>query len=249
MERIKKERMIFMELVQALNQTVTNDREIGKKQNSFLDTTLGKVINSGVNLGLKVLLPDFIEDQVIGVKDTLLREGLGEGIKKAISSAVDIGKNAIGMVTNSFQNISQAQSAVQKGGIVEGISDSLDYVLEKTENKELLSNDITNTLKNGKNTILENVSTSIENEFKNQIKSLEKIQKYSNNWKEYFNNKNYDGMTKELYKLNNEIKKVLPMEKILNDARTIQNLHSLIKNNGKDFNLTEEQLQLAQMLN
>lgn len=81
------------------------------------------------------------------------------------------------------------------------------------------------------------------------MQSLERLQKYSNNWKQYFNNRNYEGMTKEYYKINNEIKQLVPMENTLKEARTIQNLQMLIKNNGKNFDLTEEQMKLAEMLN
>ena len=35
---------------------------------------------------------------------------------------------------------------------------------------------------------------------------------------------------------------------MINEARTIQNLHNLIKNNGQDFNLTQEQIELAKKL-
>ena len=38
------------------------------------------------------------------------------------------------------------------------------------------------------------------------------------------------------------------MEQTLREARTIENLHTLIKNNGQDFNLTDEQMQLAEIL-
>ncbi len=74
---------------------ILNNIEIEKKQNNFLETTLGKTINTGVDIGLRMLLPDLIENQVIEVKDTLLQEGLSEGIKKVVSSAIDLGKSAI----------------------------------------------------------------------------------------------------------------------------------------------------------
>ena len=237
-----------MELTKSINNNISNDINLEKKQNGFLQSTLGKVINSGLNLGLRLLLPDFIENQVIEVKDTLFNEGLGEGIKKAISSAIDLGKNAIGVFTGNFESISQAQDALQKGGIIKGLSDAVDYSIEKTQNDGILSNNITNTIKNGKDTILSTISNKIENEFNKQLNSLEKIQKYSSNWKEYFNKKDFNSMTKELYKINSELKKILPMENIIKQARTIQNLHELIKNNGKDFNLSEEELKLAEML-
>ena len=36
-----------------------------ENQKSFLETNLGQVINGGIDLGLKALLPDIIEDEVI----------------------------------------------------------------------------------------------------------------------------------------------------------------------------------------
>ena len=76
-------------LTQTLNLTNQNqiqqDQNIGQKQNKFLDTMLGKAINTGINLGIRALLPNFIEDQVISLKDTLIKEGLGATIKKAIN--------------------------------------------------------------------------------------------------------------------------------------------------------------------
>lgn len=238
-----------MELVQNLNNDITKNIELEKKQNNFLESTLGKVINTGLNLGLRALLPDMIENQVIEIKDTLFKEGLKEGINKAISSAVDLGKSAVGIVTGNFENVSQAQAAIQKGGIIDGVSDAVDFVLDKTEQKGMLPTTVTRTIRNGKNTLLNTVSNNIENEFNKQLQSEERLQKYSSNWKQYFNNKDFEGMTKEIYKINAELKVLLPMEKTINEARTIQNLHELIKNNGKDFNLSSEQMKLAEMLN
>ena len=55
-------------------------------------------------------------------------------------------------------------------------------------------------------------------------------------------------MEKEYEKLENELKNLVPLENTINEARTIENLHNLIKNNGQNFNLTQEQLELAEKL-
>lgn len=153
-----------------------------------------------------------------------------------------------GIVTGNFDNISQMQAAVQKGGIIDGMSDTIDYVLEKTEERGILPVAISRTIRTGKNTLLNNVANNIENEFNKQIKSAERLQRYSNNWKECFNNKDFEGMTNQIYKIRTELKELVPMENTIKEARTIENLHSLIKNNGKDFNLSAEQQELAKML-
>ena len=239
---------IVNNLENTLKTNQLNNLEIGKKQNNFLQTTLGKVINTGLDVGLRMILPDMIENQIIYIKNTIINQGFGEGIKKAISSAIDFGKSASGIITGNFENISQAQLAIQNGGIIDGVSEAIDFALDKSKENNLLPNTVTNTIKSGKNSLLNTISNNIENESYSQLQSLERLSKYSNNWKDYFNNKNFEGMTKELYKINNELKTLMPMENTINEARAIQNLHTLIKNNGKNFELTQEEMELVKLL-
>ena len=77
---------------------------------------------------------------------------------------------------------------------------------------------------------------------------MEKINKYCNNWREYYNNKDFDGMEKEFNKIKDKMKEIVPIENTIKTARVIENLHSLIKNNGKNFELNEEELELAKVL-
>ena len=195
-----------------------------------------------------MVLPDFIEDEVINIKDTLFEQGLKEGVNQAISSAINIGKSAMGIVTGKFDNISQVNTAIKNGGIIDGISNSIDFVLDKVNDSNILNDNITSLIKVGKDSILDNISKNIENEFNNQIASIEKLEKYETNWKEYFDSKNFDGMEKEYKKIKTQLNNLIPLENTMKYARNIENLHLLIKNNGKDFNLSEEQLKLAEIL-
>ena len=52
----------------------------------------------------------------------------------------------------------------------------------------------------------------------------------------------------EYQKIKDKLKEVLPLEETLKQARQIENLHLIVKNNGHNFNLTKEQLELAGML-
>lgn len=227
-----------------LKQEIIND----KSQKNFLETTLGKTINTAIDIGIRALLPDFIDDQIINVKNNLIKNGLQEGIKKTIDDAVDIGKSAIGIVTGNFENVNQMQTAVKTGGIIDGISTLLDTVVNKVQSKGLIDYNIARTIKEGKNIILNNVESNIEKTFTDQIKSVEYTNKYINNWKNYYENKNFEGMEKEYQKIKKEIKNLVPMEKTINQARTIENLHILIKNNGQNFNLSNEAIELAEKL-
>lgn len=227
-----------------INNNLNNDVE----QKNFLETTLGKTINTGIDIGIRALLPDYIEEQIIDLKDNLVKYGLKDGIKKSIDDALNLGKSAIGIVTGNFENISQAQQAIKSGGIIDNVSDLLDDVINKVYSNGLINSTVAKTIKQGKNSILNNVEKNIENTFNKQINSLEYAEKYINNWKECFSNKDFDGMEKEYKKIEKEISNLIPIEKTISDVRTIENLHNLIKNNGQDFNLTQEQLELAKKL-
>ena len=227
-----------------LNNNLVNENT----QKSFLETTLGKTINTAIDIGIRTLLPDFIDEQIINIKDNLLNYGLKDGITKTIDDAIDLGKSAIGIVTGNFENISQMQSAVQSGGLIDGVSTLIDSVVNRVKQAGLINSTVANTIKQGKNIILNNVENNIENSFNKQYEALEYTNKYINNWKKYFSNKNIEGMQKEYNKLERKLQDIAPIEKIINEARTIEVLHNLIKNNGQDFNLTQEQLELAEKL-
>lgn len=227
---------------------LNNNLEQEKDQKSFLETTLGKTINAGLDIGIRALLPDFIDEQVINLKDNLFEYGLKDGIKQTIDDAIDLGKSAIGVVTGNFENVNQMQSAVETGGLIDGVSSLLDTVIDKVRDAGLINYNVANTIKQGKDVILNNVESNIEKTFTEQLTSVENTNKYINNWKEYFNNHDFSGMEKEYEKLENELKNLVPLENTINEARTIENLHNLIKNNGQNFNLTQEQLELAEKL-
>ncbi len=232
-----------MEINNDINEIVSE-----KEQNNFLNSTLGKVVDSAIDVGLRMVLPDFVEDGAIAVKDALLKGGLKEGIDTAINGAISLGKSVQGIFTGKFDDISQARNAIKSGGIIDGISDVLDKVINKTSSSGIIDKNIANLISNGKDAILDSVTNKIEDEFTKQINSAEKLAKYETNWKEYFENKDFEGMQREYDKIKDKLKELLPIENTLKEARVIENLHTLIKNNGQDFNLTKEQLELANML-
>lgn len=211
------------------NIELDNLENLDKQQNNFLESTLGQVIDSSVDLGLRAILPNFIEDEVIEIKDTLIKEGFSEAVNKAIDSAIDIGKSALGIVTGKFESVSQAEKAVEKGGIVDSVSDVLDFTLDKVSDMGLLSKNITKVIKSGKDALIDNVSSDIKKEFKTQNKNIENLNKYNNNWKESFEAKDFSSMEKYMKKINNLLNKTLPLENTIKNARTIENLHEINK--------------------
>ena len=237
-----------IENVVELNNNLNNKINLEEKQNSFLDTMLGKAINTGVDFGIRTLLPDFIEDQIINIKDNLLNYGLKDGIAKTIEGAINLGKSAIGIITGNFDDINQMQSAVKKGGLIDTFSNLFDSVLEKTVEKKAISKDVINIIKQGKNNILNSVESNIEKSFSNQLNVESNLNKYINNWKDAYNNQDFNTMEKHYKKINKELQKLAPLEKIVKEARVIENIHTLIKTNGQNFNLSETEKELVNKL-
>ena len=69
-----------------IGQNILNNNSLEKKQKNFLETTLGKTINTAIDIGLRWILPDLIEDEIINIKDNLIKGGLKQGINTAILS-------------------------------------------------------------------------------------------------------------------------------------------------------------------
>ena len=140
------------------------------------------------------------------------------------------------------------QNAVQSGGLIDGVSSLLDTVVEKVQQTGIIDYNIANALKQGKNIILNNIESNIEKTFTSQLESMENLENYMNEWKKDFEKKDFNQMEKTYEKLENELKNLVPIEKTISQARIIENLHTLIKNNGQNFNLSAEQIALAEKL-
>lgn len=228
-----------------LENSIYMNLDLGKKQNEFLNSTLWKTINNGIDIGLRYLLPDLVEDEIINLKDNLINYGLKDGIKKSINSVIETGKEAIGIISGNFENIGQIQKVIKNGGLIDKIDNFLDKTLDKAINSGKINQTIGKIVKTGKSSILSGVERNIESTLNSQVENSKNIEKYMNNWKKYFNDRNFSGMEKEYTKLEKELKSLVPIETTIKNARYIENIHKLIKNNGQNFELSERELELA----
>ena len=227
---------------------INNNINLEKSNNNFLNNIFGKTINTAIDIGLRAILPDLIENQIIDIKNSLLENGLKSGINTAINSAVDFGKSAAGIVTGNFENINQVKIAIGNGGIVDSVSNVLDKVINTVYQKGYIDKNIKNLIKNGKNVLLKNVSDNIKNQLDEQTNEVEKLEKYLDNWKDSYNKKDFLNMEKIYNKIEKQSEKIIPLENIINETKQIKALHNLIKNNGQNFEITKEEERLAKNL-
>ena len=227
-----------------------NDKniELEKEQTSFLESTIGKVINIGLDAGIKYLLPYLIEDEVINVKDTIMENGLKEGINTAIDSALNLGKSFLGIITGKFENVNQIQKAVENGGIIDSLSGIFDNALNKINEKGKINENIINVIKEGKNIILDNISANIEDKLEQENNKLNKFENNINDWKEAFNNQDFNKMEEKMKTIKEGLNQIIPIENIIKEARLIENIHNKIEANNKNFNISELEMEAAKAL-
>ena len=215
-------------------------------QTDFLNNAIGEIADKALNVGIKFFLPDVIEDVAINIKDELIGDSLKDGVENIIEN---LKENAIGIgkvFTGQFENISQVREIIKKEGIINGVSGIIDGLIEriKENNNEIKSENI----KNGKEEIKNNMSEKIESLYQKQESNISKIEKYSEKWKEAYNNKEFKKMETNYNKINKLLEETMPIEKVFTEARKIENLHTLIKNNNQSFELSEEEKELAEKI-
>ena len=240
--------MSTLDLTQELELNKKNNLNLEEEQNNFLQTNLGKVINTGLEIGIKALLPDYVENDVIEIKDDLFDEGFSEALNTTVDKVVKLGKNVIGLVTGNIENIAQAEEIIKEGGLIDGVSDLIDTALKQGEKYGIISKGISTIIKTGKDTLLNNIENNIDNNFDTQIETVEKIDKYIERWQKYYEQQDFKNMEYQYEKIMGNLEDVLPLEDIMTKARQLENIHNLVKNNGKNFNLSEEELELANKL-
>ena len=81
-----------------------------------------------------------------------------------------------------------------------------------------------------------------------EINSLEKISKYISNWNNYYNLRDKEGMEKEYKKIKKQMDTVMALDSTISEAKKIENIHNLIKNKGENYELSEEEIDLINIL-
>ena len=91
-----------MELIQGLTNSLHIDKNISEIANKAIDT------------GLKAILPDFIEDEVIAIKDAFIEEGFSSGIQKVYNQAEEMWNNIKGIFSGECDVRGEIRNILQK---------------------------------------------------------------------------------------------------------------------------------------
>ena len=222
--------------------SIENKDNILSKQNNALSEILNNVINWSIDAGLKYILPDSIENDVIKIKNDLLNGNAAQKIIDTIGSVINLGKEKLNNEKKEILNTEDIKKVLKNPDTIKLISDTVEIILN---NRDI---NIQNKERSNKKIIEKNVENNLNNQLESQINSINKIENYKNEWYKNYENKDFEMMNKEYKNIKKELKNIVPIEKLIKETRKIENLNQLIKSKGGDFNITKEELELANKL-
>lgn len=193
--------------------------------------SINKMIGNVYNEILKTFLPDSIEDKVIKIKDQLSLSQLSKNIVNFTKDIIN-NKNEKNINKDISLNIEKETSK-----IISSIKDCYSLTIDQIENLEKNIEVISNK-----------VEKEIDKEIKNYVNAFEKNDKYINEWRDFYNSKDFENMEKIYKKIEKNMKDIIPIEEKIKEVRELENVHLLIKRKGGDFNLTNEELELTKKL-
>ena len=142
--------MNILENVNELNKKITENFNLENLQNNFLKSDIGKIANSMLDAGIRAILPDYMDNEIINVKNAFIYEGVEEGINSAVENAINVGKKLLGLENSNFRSIGQAKEALEKGNLFKNISKNIDSTINKISETGKISNDTLETINNNK---------------------------------------------------------------------------------------------------
>ena len=222
-----------------LNNQLTNDiknNEISKNQNDFIGNMFKNAINFGVDLGLKSLLPDLIEDQVIDIKNSILEGGFKEGVNTLMKKVNEFKNSITGIFTGNFNNIQEINTATKQGGIIKTVSKGLSKGIDAGVKSGIIPKSIGGILKAGKTTMLNEFSNSLESQMRKEIQKFDTLNDLNKKWYDALDQRDFDKMTKYTEKISALSKDLVKFSNLINETKKIEELHNFIKeNNSFDF--------------
>ena len=169
---------------------------------------LPKVTNNALNFGLKAILPDFIEEDIIQIKDSFINEGFEKGLEEAKEKAEEVWKSVKGVFTGEFDTVGEIQKLIQKNGMLDTASDLVDKITKLLLSKKIINKTTYNLIKTGKKEIINALEGELNNYYKVDNYDFEGLSEQIEKWQKNYNDSDYESMEKTAKTILNILDKV-----------------------------------------
>ena len=224
------------------------DFAISDIKNNIFKNELTDAIKEGINAGIRFIFPDFIEEEIVNLNNNIYEYGIKEGINKSLNEIIEKVKPVIEDFPNKIENIIDTKSSKSIINYNEEIDNLLDNGIANIKKTDFVDSKTLETIEAEKNVLVENIDKKIDDKVLNQVKNTRKLEKYISNWKKSYEEKDFPGMEKEYNKIKKIENSVMMTDNLFKECNYIKNLQKLIKNNGKNFNISQEEIELLNKL-
>lgn len=230
-----------------LNENVHNKNNINLKieNGNKFEKGISKIINVAVDLGIKAALPDLIEDQVIEIKNILLKNGIKEGIKEISKKVKDTIDTIIGK--NNKVKITDLRSLTKRNGIIDCFSKIVNLAIDTSVKNKMISKEIGSIIKSGKTAMISNFSNRLEKNMMKEIKTIENFKEAINKWEDALDRKDieelkkqYQIISKNYNDMDNDLKDIIDIDKI-------EYINKYINKNG-NFEMNNDEFELLKKI-
>ena len=172
----------------------------------FFGGVFKNALNFGVDLGLKAILPDLIEDQVIDIKNSILEGGFKEGVNTLMKKVNEFKNSITGIFTGNFNNIEEIHTATKQGGIIKTVSKGLSKGIDAGVKSGAIPKSVGSIIKAGKTTILNEFNSSLESQMKKEIKKFDTLNDLNKKWYDALDKLDFNKMAKYNEKISEHTK-------------------------------------------
>lgn len=211
---------------------IDRNADILNSQDSFLKNIFSKGINFAVDSAIRAVLPNIIEEQAIDIKNAIIKNGFSEGMEVLVDKVKEFGSCVLGIGKGKFNNISEMDLAIKKGGVLKTVSKGLSLGIDYAKNIGVISKEQSALLKNIKTSTINGVSKNIENELLKEVKKIEKLEKYQGKWYKALDEKDISKMEKYIKEINKLNLELVKFENISKNTEKINEIHEIILENG-----------------
>lgn len=224
-----------------INNEIKN-KFINEKSKTFFN----KVANSAVDLGIRMVCPDLLEDVVISLKNNIIENGFKDGFKNVKNEMKDI-YNVIFKGKRNLNFGKEINMLINSNGILTGFSKMLTNGINISVKKGLVSKNIGQIIKKGKTTVINTFKDQLYNSATKEIEKLDNLQNYVNNWKKALDTNDIKRLEKEYKNIENITSYNKEYEKLFSEIEKIKKIQNYFRE--KDYkNFSKENIEILKKI-